>query len=92
MFNWIRSMLERIKALFRRKPKPEVYQPTELEKKLAARIQARQLANTRQILPNMPKAQPCPLCRTWIKRKRKTMGGADYHCNRCKSGFFVRAK
>ena len=42
--------------------------------------------------PNMPKRQPCPLCRRMAKRVRKTVGGGHYYCRRCKSGAFVRAR
>ena len=40
--------------------------------------------------PNMPKAQPCPRGHGWKKRTRKTLGGADYLCNKC-GAFFVSA-
>lgn len=41
---------------------------------------------------NMPKYQPCPLCRHRSKRLEKTLGGAHYHCpNPDHSNFLVRA-
>ena len=48
--------------------------------------------STRRGGPNMPKRQPCPLCRRMAKRVRKTVGGGHYYCRRCKSGAFVRAR
>jgi len=30
--------------------------------------------------PNMPKRQPCPDCRRWVKRDSKTAEGAYYLC------------
>jgi len=98
MIEWIKTVLERIKALFRRKAKVEpIHQPTELEKKLAASIQKRQvregrLVYTRQSGPNMPKYQPCPAGHGWKRRKHKTMGGAQYYCSNCKEFFFIRAR
>lgn len=49
------------------------------------------LINTRYGGPNMPKHQPCPLCRAWVKRIRKAMGGAHYYCTKCKRDNFVKA-
>jgi hypothetical protein len=39
--------------------------------------------------PNMPKYQPCPRGHGLKKRKRRTLGGAYYHCEKC-GDFFVR--
>lgn len=39
--------------------------------------------------PNMPKRQPCPVCGSWVKRDRKTVGGAYYVCPN-DGEFFVR--
>ncbi len=38
--------------------------------------------------PNMPKLQPCPVCRAGAKRQFKTDLGATYLC-RCKNRFTV---
>lgn len=89
-WNWLKS-------LFRRRVAPQPHVPTEIEKKLADRILKRQvkegrLVTTRQPGPNMPKSQPCPQGHGWKRRKQKTMGGANYHCNTCRQDFFVRAK
>ena len=39
---------------------------------------------------NMPKYQPCPFGHGWKKRIEKTMSGADYWCNVCRTRFLVR--
>lgn len=45
--------------------------------------------NTSQGRHNMPKKQPCPMGHGWKKRQAKTVGGALYYCNKCKSSFAV---
>ena len=49
----------------------------------------RRPASKRIRLPNMPKYQPCPNGHGSKKRTEKTLGGANYHCNKC-GDFFVR--
>lgn len=44
----------------------------------------------RNEFPDMPKHQPCPKCHGKAKRESKTLGGANYRCNRCKLAFFVK--
>ena len=39
--------------------------------------------------PNMPKRQPCPNGHGLKRRLGKTLGGAQYECNRC-GNFFVK--
>ena len=89
LWEWIRDMLDR---LFRRKR----HTATEsLECKEHRHDREHDLGSamttTRGRL-NMPKRQPCPLCRASVKRKRKTWAGAHYYCNKCKNGLFVRAR
>ena len=43
-----------------------------------------------EVLPDMPKYQPCPKCKKGCKRTKKTIGGATYYCIKCKETFFVR--
>ena len=42
--------------------------------------------------PDMPHTQPCPKHGGNRKLTGKTMGGAYYWCEKCRDGFFVRAK
>jgi len=43
--------------------------------------------------PDMPRYQPCPLCRHGSKRGAKTVGGAQYYCPDPDHGvFLVKAK
>lgn len=69
-------MFKKIKALPHHKPK---------EKEPEKRIMTGHGGS------NMPEYQPCPKCRGRSKRESKTMGGANYHCNKHGS-FFVRAR
>jgi hypothetical protein len=39
--------------------------------------------------PNMPKRQPCPVCKKPSKRGSKTLGGANYICPK-HGPFFVK--
>lgn len=92
----IRRFWNWLKSLFRRRPKTIL--PSPLDEKLGARIKKRQKREGRAYVPtkfgpNMPKYQPCPKGHgLQKKRKRKTLGGAYYYCNNCRSDFFVKAK
>lgn len=81
---------KKIKALFGHKEtKAKLEEPPEQRPKKEVKLERRIL--TGHGGPNMPKSQPCPECRGRAKRESKTMGGANYHCNKHGS-FFVGAR
>ena len=87
---WLKAMFDR---LFRRKETPVKEAPAEGGHRIRNIFdKGGRHVSTRGGGPNMPKHQPCPLCRRMVKRVRKTISGAHYYCKRCKNGAFVRSR
>jgi hypothetical protein len=99
---WLRTLVAKLPRLLpRRREAEEEDEPgvlTELDKRLGKEIlerQARRKVDTRHGGPNMPRSQPCPVCRRKSKRVGKIdedhYRGAYYMCpNHDK--FFVSAR
>lgn len=90
----VKMMIRTLKELLKR-ILPEAFEGAEVEttkpegpkkEKLEYRV-----ISTSQGGPNMPKFQPCLVCRGGAKRQGKTIGGAYYYCSKHARKFFVRS-
>jgi len=81
--NWLRNMVTK---LFH-KPKPA---KVSIKPEATLNEERTERVNPIWWRHNMPKYQPCPEGHGWKRREEKTMGGANYWCNKCRRSFLVR--
>ena len=84
IWDFLKRIVARVLHLFRSARMPSV---SDVPKTMDdSHVRAKHL-----VLPNMPKRQPSDKRHGWKRRIGKTLGGAEYYCNKCRASFFVAA-